>query len=74
MPDVYQIDGTWYLTCLTGNRYGNRGFFSDPTVVLGTIYAVAERAEGPYHMHPDDNVLLGADLLRLHVPDDGVQW
>jgi hypothetical protein len=59
VPDVYQVDGRWILTCLTGNRYGNRGFFSDPTVLLGTIYAVADRAEGPYHMLLDDNVLLG---------------
>jgi beta-fructofuranosidase len=66
VPDVYQIDGTWYLTCLTGNRYGNRGFFSDPTVILGTIYAVAERAEGPYYMHPDDNVLLGGQTYSAY--------
>ena len=59
VPDVYQIDGRWYMTCLTGSRYGNRGFFSDKTVLLGTIYAVAERAEGPFQMIPGDNVLLG---------------
>ncbi|MBE0697053.1 MAG: glycoside hydrolase family 68 protein, partial [Anaerolineaceae bacterium] len=59
VPDVFFLDGRWYMTCLTGNRYGNRGIFSDPSVILGTIYAVADQAEGPYHMLPGDNVLLG---------------
>jgi hypothetical protein len=62
VPDVFQIDGRWYLTCLTGNRYGNRGIFSDPGVRLGTIYAVAERAEGPYRMIEGDNLLLGGQV------------
>jgi len=30
---------------------------------LGTIYAVAERAEGPYQMIPGDNVLLGGQTF-----------
>ncbi len=44
---------------MTGNRYGNRGLFSDPTLLYGTIYAVADRPEGPYHEIDGDNVLLG---------------
>ncbi len=59
VPDVYQVDGKWYLTCLTGNRYGNRGYFSDQTILGGTIYAVADCPEGPYQMIPGDNVLIG---------------
>lgn len=59
VPDVYQLNGRWYMTCLTGNRYGNRDIFSDQTVILGTIYAVADHAEGPYRMIPGDNVILG---------------
>lgn len=61
-PDVYYLDGRWYLTCLTGNRYGNRGTFSDPTVRYGTIYAVADRPEGPYHEIEGDNVLIGGQV------------
>ena len=64
LPDVYFLNGRWYLTCLTGNRYGNRGLFSDPTLRYGTIYAVADRPEGPYHEIEDDNVLIGGQLYN----------
>ncbi len=63
VPDVFFLDGKWYMICLTGNGYGNRGIFSDPSVLRGTIYAVAERPEGPYHEIEGDNVLIGGDKL-----------
>ena len=59
VPDVFEVDGLWYLTCLTGNWYGNLGLFSQPYVTHGTIFAVSERPEGPYE-ELKDNVLLGA--------------
>jgi len=59
VPDVFELDGRWYLTCLTGHLYGNRGIWSDPNVVGGTMYAVASRPEGPY-VELDDNVLIAA--------------
>lgn len=57
--DVFHLNGRWYMLCLAGHHYGNRGIFSDPNVVNGTIYAIAEKPEGPYH-ELSDNVLLGA--------------
>jgi len=59
VPDVFELNGRWYMTCLTGNHYGNRGIFSDPNAANGTVYAVSDRPEGPY-AEPDDNVLLAA--------------
>ncbi|MHB1001808.1 MAG: glycoside hydrolase family protein [Armatimonadota bacterium] len=59
VPDVYEMNGRWYLTCLTGNSYGNRGIYTDPNCTHGTIYAVAERPEGPYKEIEGDNVLIG---------------
>ena len=59
VPDVFFLNGKWYLTCLTGNNYGNRGIFSDPFVTYGTVYAVADKPEGPFFELPDDNVLMG---------------
>lgn len=61
-PDLYYLDGRWYLTMLTGNRYGNRGVFSDPTVRYGTVYAVADRPEGPFREIEGDNVLIGGQV------------
>ena len=47
VPDVFELDGRWFMTCLTGNSYGNRGIFSEPRATTGTIFAVADRPEGP---------------------------
>lgn len=58
VPDVFELNGRWFLTCLTGNFYGNRGIFSDPGVTSGTIFAVADQPQGPYQ-EMDHNVLLG---------------
>ncbi len=61
VPDVFEIDGRWYLTCLTGSQYGNRGGFSDRYATRATIYAVADRPEGPYREIDGDNVLICGD-------------
>ncbi|WP_167859243.1 glycoside hydrolase family protein [Paenibacillus cymbidii] len=61
VPDVFAIDGRWYMTCLTGHGYGNRGIFADRAAFRGTIYAVADSIEGPYRELPDDHLLLAGD-------------
>ena len=66
VPDVFEQDGRWYMTCLTGNQYGNRGIFSEPHLTIGTIFAVSDRPEGPYH-ELDDNVLIAA-----HTPNSPI--
>jgi beta-fructofuranosidase len=59
VPDVFLLDGRWYMTILTGIWYGNpRGTFTDPNVNMGTIYAVSDRLDGEFH-ELDDSVLLG---------------
>jgi hypothetical protein len=58
--DVFKLNDLYYLTLQTGNNYGNRGLFSDPFVTIGTIYAIAEQPQGPYH-ELDENVLFGAN-------------
>ena len=59
VPDVFELNGKWYMTCLTGEHYGNRGIFSDPNIREGTIYAVADNPQGPFD-ELRDNVLIGA--------------
>ena len=58
--DVFKLNDLYYLTLLTGHNYGNRGLFSDPFVTTGTIYAIADQPQGPYH-ELDENVLIGAN-------------
>jgi len=60
VPDVFFLDGRWYLTLLTGTAYSNaRGTFSDPHINMGTIYAVSDSLDGQFR-ELDDNVLIGA--------------
>ena len=60
VPDVFFLDGRWYMTLLTGTAYGNRrGSFSDPNVEMGTIYAASDSLDAPFTEFPD-NVLIGA--------------
>ncbi len=77
VPDVFFLDGRWYLLCLTGNGYGQRRMMSDRNLRQGTIYAVADRVQGPYH-EPDDNVLIGSigrnGFAARTVQRDGVRY
>jgi hypothetical protein len=34
--------------------HGTRGIFSDPNMINGTMYAVSDRPEGPYHELADN--------------------
>jgi beta-fructofuranosidase len=61
VPDVFFMNDKWYMTCLTGTGYGNRGIFSDKSVIRGTMYAVADQPEGPYQEIAGDNTFLGGD-------------
>lgn len=56
VPDIFPLNSKWYMTCYTGTGHGNRGTFSDHNVLRGSIYAVADKPEGPYYEIDGDNV------------------
>lgn len=58
-PDVFYLEGRWWMICATGNFDGVRAAYSDPYIAMGTIYASSDRLEGPYK-EGDDNVLMGS--------------
>lgn len=58
VPDVFYLDGKWYLTFLTANIYGARGAVRDPNLVRYTLYAVADSPLGPFY-EGEDNLFLG---------------
>lgn len=60
VPDVFYLNGRWYMLCLTGNGYGQRGGVSDPLVRWATVYAVSDRLQGPFIMDKNDHVLIGS--------------
>ncbi|MBQ8759710.1 MAG: hypothetical protein IJZ20_08465, partial [Clostridia bacterium] len=57
VPDVFYIDGKWYLTFLTGNRYGAFGNVNDSGICGYTLYAVSDSPDGPF-AEPDDNIFI----------------
>lgn len=65
VPDVFELNGRWYLTCLTGNWYGNRGIFHDPNATGGTIYAVSNKVSGPYQELANSDFIVGRETVGI---------
>lgn len=61
VPDVFYMEGRWYMTLLVSNGYGSRDLFEEEELTAGTIYAVSDNVAGPYVEEPD-NVVLGSRL------------
>lgn len=60
-PDVFFMNGKWYMLFMTGNHFGHRNTTNDPNMTgVITLYAVADKPEGPYTEIHEDNVLLGS--------------
>jgi len=63
MVDIFEINGKWYMTLTTTKNNGGLNVFSDPYITRAQIYATADSPEGPFIENPDDNVLIGGQLL-----------
>jgi hypothetical protein len=59
MPDLFYLEGKWYLTWLEDTSYGNREILGDMFLTSGTVYAVSDKLEGPY-TEPQDNILIAS--------------
>ncbi len=57
VPEVFFLEGKWYMLCLTGNLYGQRSNTGQPEWTSATIQAVAEKPEGPF------TEIYGAEVL-----------
>jgi beta-fructofuranosidase len=62
VPDVYELDGKWYMTMLCGTRYLGRSCCNDDYSISCTTYAVAKNPRGPF-FDPEDNILLSGGIL-----------
>lgn len=60
VPDVFYLDGKWYLIMLTGNNYGAKGISEDEDIVSFTAYAVSDSPAGPF-IHTDDKIFIGGN-------------
>ncbi len=59
VPDVFFLNGKWYMTLLSSVMHGNLADYSDKYVTCATIYAISDNIEGPYDVFEEDNVLMG---------------
>ncbi|HEX2037604.1 MAG TPA: hypothetical protein VHS99_25790 [Chloroflexota bacterium] len=64
VPDVFELEGRWFLLHSTSHRMGTRFPTCDPGVTGGTFVLWAERPEGPYSRPPRD-VLVGSGAERM---------
>ncbi len=58
VPDVFEMDGLWYMTALSGTAYAGRSSSDEDFVIGCTTYAVADNPRGPFRETPP-NVLIG---------------
>jgi hypothetical protein len=63
VPEVFKIDGKWYMTALTGDVYHQDHRWSDPNVTYGTVVFQADRPEGPFE-EVKDNMLLASNSTQ----------
>lgn len=61
VPDVYEIEGKWYLTTLNGTGYIGRYCGNDEYAVCCTTYAVADNPRGPF-VDMEDNIFISGNV------------
>ncbi|MBR7133640.1 MAG: family 43 glycosylhydrolase [Clostridia bacterium] len=63
VPNVFKIDGKWYMTFMTNTQYGAKGAVSDPNL---NSYIIATFSSSPNGIFQccDDNVFLGSTRIN----------
>ena len=64
VPDVFELDGRWFLLHSTSHRMGSRFPTCDPNLTAGTFVLWARDPQGPYERPPRD-VLVGSPAHRM---------
>ncbi|MDO5552854.1 MAG: hypothetical protein Q4G68_03755 [Planctomycetia bacterium] len=59
VPDVFELDGRWFMLALTGDSFGQNDRWSDPDITEGTLVFEAESPLGPF-TEVRNNLMLAA--------------
>jgi sucrose-6-phosphate hydrolase SacC (GH32 family) len=59
VPDVFELDGKWYMIALTGDAYGQKNRWSDAEISCATIVFESRSPYGPF-IEVKDNLLLAS--------------
>ena len=63
VPNVFKINGKWYMTLMTSTQYGAKGAVSDPNLNSYIISTSANAPDEVFHSC-DDNVFLGSTRIN----------
>ena len=62
VPDVFEMDGKWVLTCLSGMNYSGRSVTGEIYASNATIVAYADGCDGPFEEPAEDNILIAGPV------------
>lgn len=62
VPNVFFLDGKWYMTLMTSTQYGAKGAVSDPNLNSYIIWASSDAPDGIFQCG-DNNVFLGSTCI-----------
>lgn len=64
VPDVFELNGTYYLMFSTGVGFGSYFPTADPHIANGTFYLMSDHLLSGWH-EPTDNIVIGSRESRL---------
>lgn len=65
VPDIFQLNGRWYMLYSSAYWFGSYYRTSDPNIKNGTFYLVSDSLMDGWHEPDHDNILLGSRENRL---------
>lgn len=63
VPNVFFMNGKWYMTLMTGTRYGAKGAVDDPNLNSYIIWVSSDTPDGNFKREKD-NVFLGSTRIN----------
>lgn len=63
VPNVFKINGKWYMTLMTNANYGAKGAVSDSNLNSYTIWASSDTPDGMFKCG-EDNVFMGSSRVN----------
>lgn len=62
VPNVFRLNGKWYMTLMTSSQYGSRGATNDPNLNCLIIWASADAPDGMFQCG-EENVFIGSTRI-----------
>lgn len=63
VPNVFKLEGRWYMTLMTSTQYGAKGAVSDPNLNSCIIWASSDKPDG-FFVCGEKNVFIGSSAIN----------